>query len=422
AIEPLAKKLMDELTPALEKVTDKLGDLDDETLDNIASNILWATKIIAIGGAFIFAMGAVGKFTVAIKTATGFMAAFHATALGPWGILAATIASTTLLTGDSIRDLTELTEEQTKALNEAAGAVDELIPPHRNLAGAENDVREAMGELIGIAREHPQVCDEITNRMLPLIESYENGDITIEEFAEGMGNLKEKYEDLPDAIMGVDTMEQSWIATTEHATEVGAANAEVLAELKRQLDANEISQGEYDAAVKAATEATEGQTGAFEDDRTAAEKLTDEVDGLRSSFRKLLGTLFDGINANNDYQESGWKLAEAQEKVNKLIEEGKEGTEEHGKAVNDLDKDLQDHIGAAYEVYTSTFTTREEQQKAKEEALKYGKQMVETGEWGEESFAELEDAFSESAAGIKTEIDDTILPSYLQMYGKGVEL
>ncbi|MBA7583014.1 hypothetical protein ES708_24952 [subsurface metagenome] len=154
----------------------------------------------------------------------------------------------------------------------------------------------------------------------------------------------------------------------------------------------------------------------------AIDDQTDAVDGLRSSFRKLLGTLFDGINANNDYQESGWALAEAQEKVNKLVEEGKEGTEEHGKAVNELDKDLQDHILAAHGVYTSTFTTREEQKKAKEEALKYGEQLVKTGEWGEESFAELEEAFDESAAGIKTEIYDTVLPSYLQMYDKGVEL
>ncbi|MBA7558218.1 hypothetical protein ES705_51011 [subsurface metagenome] len=83
---------------------------------------------------------------------------------------------------------------------------------------------------------------------------------------------------------------------------------------------------------------------------------------------------------------------------------------------------MQDHILAAHGVYTSTFTTREEQKKAKEEALKYGEQLVKTGEWGEESFAELEEAFDESAAGIKTEIDDTVLPAYLRMYEKGVEL
>ena len=108
--------------------------------------------------------------------------------------------------------------------------------------------------------------------------------------------------------------------------------------------------------------------------------------------------------------------------ADKLIEEGKIGTKEYEEAVNTLDNQLQEHIDMAYQVYTSTYTTREEQKLAKDEALEYGKQMVETGQWGEASYLALEMQFSESAQGVKSDINTTIMPAYMAMYRKGKEI
>jgi len=344
AVEPLSKKLMDELSPALENVMGRLEDLDEETLDNIASYTLWAMKILAVGGAFLFAMGAVAKFTTAIITAKTAIISLQASAALLYAGYAA-LGAIGLVTA--------------KGLNESTLAIIDNEREGRNWF-------KILTDLLGVLSLNPQYLNKSMMSMF------------------------------------------GWNKATRESSEVTDKNRDAM-------------QG-MEEASKNMAEQTDKTTGMMEDQEEAAENLTDEIDELRSSFNKLLGVLFDGINANNEYQESGWALSNAQEEVNRLAEEGKEGTREYEEAVNKLDKQLQDHITAAYEVYTSTYATREEQREAKEEALKYGKQMVETGQWGEESYLALEEQFNLSAQGIKSDIDGVVLPAFLGMYNAGKEI
>jgi len=146
---------------------------------------------------------------------------------------------------------------------------------------------------------------------------------------------------------------------------------------------------QYDLTEEAAEEyynETEEGTGIIEDQ-------TESVDDLRSSFNSLISTLFDGINASNELQEAEWEQIAAQKAVNKLIKDGKEGTQEYEQAINDLDSANQSVIESLYGVYTSTYTTKEEQEEARKKALEYGQQLVISGQWGEDAFIEMAQQF-----------------------------
>jgi len=148
-----------------------------------------------------------------------------------------------------------------------------------------------------------------------------------------------------------------------------------------------------------------------EEGTEAIDDQTQSVDKLRGAFNSLIGELFDGINANNELQEAQWAQAEAQEKVNELVKAGKTGTLEYEQALNALDSADQRVIESQYKVYTSIFTTKEEQEKAREEALNYGLQMVASGKWGEDAFIAMATQFGLSAEEISKFTNGTINPA-----------
>ena len=388
AIEPLARSVTEELLPVLEKVTDKLGDLDEETLDNIASYALWAIKIIGVGGAFIFAMGAVAKFTTAIKTATGALTTMHAAAWGPLALVALPAIAGGIA---KVRHETIEAEEKIVDMDSAIRDITENLGTFQGrMYGANKELEDNLLELKKISEEYPGVSEKVQQ----LAKDFDNEKITAEEL------LKELKELIKNKAEYKEVIDEATKGTLGFAKALSPA-----------------TQG-----VKSIEKAVEDWKDETEEAAEATDNLSDEIDGLRSSFNKLIGVLFDGIDVSNNLQEAEWKVADVEAELIKLREEGKEGTREYEEKVNDLDDANKDLINSLFEVYTSTKISREEQQKAKTDALEYGRQMVETGQWGEQSFIELENQFDESARGIKSDIDNVVIPAYLLMQTKGQQI
>ena len=202
------------------------------------------------------------------------------------------------------------------------------------------------------------------------------------------------------------------IEATEESTGMTEEEVEGLKELYDTTELTNIKMAMHAKAQRDSADATEENTG-------TQEEQIKTIDELRASYNQLIGTLFDGINATNTLQEAEWAQVAAQEAVNKLIKEGKEGTQEYEQAINELDSANQSVIESLYGVYTSTYTTKEEQEEARKKALEYGQQLVTSGQWGEEAFKSMAAQFSKST---NTEINPALdtVKEKLDIVGKTV--
>jgi len=235
--------------------------------------------------------------------------------------------------------------------------------------------------------ELPNASNEMANLLLKL----QDGEISIEAFTLGVIELRKETKN------GRVDIEESIPVYDDFA------------------DKQEIARRKVDAHAQAQKEAKkpiEETTGAIDDQ-------VKTVDELRASYNQLIGTLFDGINATNELQEAEWAQIAAQKEVNRLIEEGKEGTEEYEQAINELDSANQSVIESLYGVYTSTYTTKEEQEEARKKALEYGRQLVTSGQWGEEAYESMAAQFSKSTDEVINPALDTVKEK-LDIVGKTV--
>lgn len=134
-------------------------------------------------------------------------------------------------------------------------------------------------------------------------------------------------------------------------------------------------------------------TGATEENTEAIEEQEKSVDDLRSAFGELTDTLFDGIFSVNDMEEAEIALREAQEKLNQLVKEGKESTDEMTLAVNDVDEANLKYINSLYGITSSLLTTRGEQEEAKKDFVDFGLALVESGDIGSNAFINMAKQF-----------------------------
>lgn len=137
-----------------------------------------------------------------------------------------------------------------------------------------------------------------------------------------------------------------------------------------------------------------------EDTTEAIDDQTESVDDLRSSYNKLIGTLFDGITTYNDFEESQIAVKEAQAEVNKLIKEGKQETDEYTKAENDLDDSVIRLIEDSFALSTSIYATTEQKEEARKKAVELGLGYVNMGRISIEQFQEMASEFGISSDDI----------------------
>lgn len=137
-----------------------------------------------------------------------------------------------------------------------------------------------------------------------------------------------------------------------------------------------------------------------EDTTEAINDQTESVDDLRGAFNDLIGTIFDGITTYNDFQESGIAVKEIQTKINKLIEEGKQGTDEYIKAENELDDSIIKLIEDSFALSTSIYATTEQKEEARKKAVELGLEYVNMGRISIEQFQEMASEFDISSDDI----------------------
>ena len=243
--------------------------------------------------------------------------------------------------------------------------------------------------------------------------------IQVVTYTDGIKKAKEGTQGWGEAALNLIPVFGPMIYAIKQATKGTKESTEVteeeIKELKELYDATELTNIKLAMHAKAQRESKD----ATEENTDAQEEQVKTVDELRASYNQLIGTLFDGINATNTLQEAEWAQAAAQEAVNKLVKEGKEGTREYEQAINELDSANQSIIESLYGVYTSTYTTKEEQEAARKKALEYGRQLVTSGQWGEEAYESMAAQFSKSTDEVINPALDTVKEK-LDIVGKTV--
>ncbi|MBA7475296.1 hypothetical protein ES707_10662 [subsurface metagenome] len=420
AIEPLAKALMDDLMPALEKVTDKLGDLDEKQLENIASNILFATKILAVSAALIFATGVAGKVIAIAKTIAtvwgklGYILAGVGITGSTFAGIIGSIGTALLLTGDSVDKYETKAISVRKKIKEFSNTITEVNDNLRIGKNVQDDYAFATAELFRKVEEFPGLYDKLNPKLQEINRLYEEGKITKAEARAEIIALskltKEQIKDIEELTVaeeeGIEYTGRfskeiyGWAGAINYATaeEIKAkvVHQENEAVLKSLMKQHNLTRGEaikYAEAEGLLKKETEDTTESIEEQREAVEKL-------RGEFDDLIDTIFGHIITYDDFQEACWAVEEAEKAVAEAVKEHGIDSVEAMKAQNNLNDANIKAIKTAFELSTEIEATTEQQEEARKEAIKLGLQYVRTGEIGAKEFADMAAEFGMSAADI----------------------
>ena len=369
----LGIELGQKLIPPIANLVKKLNELDPAVKDNIYSTVEMTLKVVAAGGAVLLLAGAFGKLRMIMLAnpimaiVAGFIALNGAVDIGSgkleemntvWGTLGAQLLKL-LAPMVSVKD-----------------GLSDNITVMKAIADGTLSWKDAQDLNIFTMDEHIKKINE-----LRAAEKRE-ADGQKSEYEEGLANMT-----------AYRVAQHQGIELTREQIVVNTDNENAITSLMAQYPNLTREQAILEAANRGLIKSTEETTG-------AEQEQVKTIDELRGAYNELIATLFDGINANNTLQESEWAQVAAQKEVNRLIKEGKQGTQEYEQAVNTLDGANQSVIESLYGVYTSTYTTKQEQESAKQKALEFGLQMVATGQWGEEAFISMASQFGMSAQDI----------------------
>lgn len=365
AIEPLAKKLMDELSPAIEKITDKLGDLDEEQLDNIASSVLWAAKILAVSGAILVVLPKIYQ----LRTA---MIALRGTMLGAASVYTAVAAAMLGIgqVGDWAAD---------KINNYYLASLARAALPHAYFVHQTKSMIE--------------VIKGLQDNTLTWSEYIRMNGREIDEWADSHRKATKAVEEGTGFIWEYSgAIVQSTVSSIK-AKIAHQNNEAVLESLMEQHNLTREAAIEYAKAEGLLKDETEDTTEAIDDQ-------TESVDDLRSSFNDLIGDIFDGITTYNDFEESQIAVKEAQEKLTEAINKYGKESDEAIKASNNLDDAIINLIKDSFDLSTSIYATTEQQEEARKKAVELGLEYVKTKDISIEQFTEMARGFGLSGQDI----------------------
>ena len=360
-LEPVANKVFDSIGRSVEKVSPKIeeltkwfGSLTEEQTDNI---LKWGLLLAAIGPVL----------SIAGRTTTGIIQLKNSILLLNKAIMASPILMGTAATaavallgwatdkaGDSVDNLSDSIGNKL-----GATAIRTIIPIGQLKQGIEENIAVAKA-----LKEGYLSADEAAHINIFTIDKYLK---LIEKRKAAEENLTEK--EIPSYIEAISQKDSS-------------ENINII-------------------TLKEHKKVTENTTESIEEEKQA-------IDELRSSFNALISDLFDGINANNELQESQWALEEAQKAVNEAAKEYGINSIEYEKAINGLDSANQDYLISLNKVYTSVWTTKEEQEAARLKAIDFANELYNTGTIGKEAYELLSQQFSVTKDDIVKLSDDII--------------
>lgn len=398
----LRPKLMS-LVEQIKKAIDWFDDLTDSQKNLIINMGIFAVAI----GPVAYALSGLTKIIVGVRTAVvgltianrGLMASIKLYILVAAAILAvgqagdwaankidnyylASLARTVLphagfvyqtkLMIEMIKGLADHTLTWSEYIRMNGREMDEWAQKHREAVEVVDDFDEVLESSEKFIKKHSETLPLASAAMVDLIQDYQDGTLSAEGFKIGVEELRKATQngriDIEEAADSVD-----WYAEAQEIA-------------RRKVDA-------HTQAQKDAKEPIEDTTGAIDDQ-------TESVDNLRGAFNDLIGTIFDGITTYNDFQESGIAVKEIQTKINKLIEEGKQDTDEYIKAENELDDAIIKLIEDSFALSTSIYATTEQQEEARKKAMELGLEYINTGRISAEQFMNMASEFGLRAADI----------------------
>jgi TP901 family phage tail tape measure protein len=348
----------------------------------ISSNSKLATSLLKIIGGGVFSAGGFLGLAGAIGKARGAIQLLNSTPLGIGGV-------------GMIGGITAMIGILAMYINSMWHASD----ANMGIAESNKVVEQSQKDLIN-AEINKQVAIRDTDVVL---RAATEGEIehmeVIEQSDQALVDYNQKEKEKRDAIL-------ESLGATELSTE---AQAEAIVISKKNAAVLQMLQDNYSLTTEQAQAYAE-ENGLLEtalnETTGAIEEQKQSVDDLRGAFNQLIDVLFDEIDVDNRLQEAKWAIADIQEELNKLVSEGKEGTREYEEKVNELDSANKELINSLFGVYTNIEKTKDEQEEARQEALEYGKQLIESGQWGEESFISLAEQFGLSGAEIIKKADE----------------
>lgn len=396
ALEPLATKVFDLLsrsvegvTPKIEDLAEKFGNLSPTLQDNLIKYGLIAAALpLVVSGLGRAVTGAVQLrnalllLNAAVKSNVLFSAA---------GLTSGALASAVLVIGGAANRLGNLTKAF--ALNEIAAMSwnDRILEVINVVLLGIPEILNAITRVIGLPAK------EFTMGYGAMIKAIFEGKPVIENTTMSMEDQTKAFNDALGGMTAYETAQHQGKELTVEARVAAVDYENALQGLMLQYGFTREQAEEYYNKTQEGTEDIDDQK--------------ESVDELRGAFASLTKTLFDGITTSNDFQEAGWALEDAQKAVTEAIKKHGEDSREVEQAINDLDKKSKDYIDTAYGVYTSILTTKEEQDTAKQKALEYGLQLVNSGKLGEDAFISMAEQFGLSAQDISKFTDGLINPA-----------
>ena len=319
-------------------------------------------------------------------------------------------------TGHSQEEVTELVKKYAEGFGYAVNEQGYLVEATGGVIEATEEEIDVLEEALKLLQEYSDELPNASNRLLFLTQMLQDGKIDIEVFAIEVEKLRVATRGGTTDIKEAEKYTGRWAQTIEDATltelEATVAHQENETVLKNLMEQYDWTRGEAEKYAEAEG-LLESQT---EDATVAIDDQTESVDKLRGAFNELIDVLFDEIDVDNRLQEAKWKVADIQKELNKLVDEGKEGTREYEEKINELDGANKELINSLYGVYTNVDKTIEEQEIARQGALEYGAQLVQTGQWGVDAFVELARQFDLSGQEIIDKADemDVDIKKYFQ--------
>ena len=398
-ISAVAIQLGTQYIPKVTSATTELSKFIQEHQKATVAIINSSLAIIGTIGGLMLLGGVVGKTRLGVLALQAAFAKLEY-ALAGIGISGATflgilssIALALVQTGDSIEKYGDKTEEEKKQIYDFS---DTIAIAEKTLGKGKNVQDEFTASTAALFTElakSPAIFDELNPKIVEINKNFEDGIITQDEARRAVIDLSGEYSKMPtslerftDKLDRLDKGLGDYIGTSVEAKIATQDNEEVLQGLMVQYDLTREEAQKYAKEQGLLKTATEDSTGAIDGQ-------VQSVDDLRNSFNSLIGTLFDGIDANNELQEAEWAVEEAAKAVEEAIKKYGAGSREAESAQNDLDRANQKVIASFYGVYTSVYTTKEEQEAARKKALEYGAQLVTSGQWGEDAFIEMAQQF-----------------------------
>lgn len=283
------------------------------------------------------------------------------------------------------------------------GSVDSTREAYEKYGHGLGITEDDIKDIIEAEEELKTSIEGVTTEMEKNIETILSWCNHSPQYLKILDELKILYDDDKISAIGYDKTLQYLISTQGMFT---GSTEEVLEKAKylgRDFDLVAMATDKVSQAVKDSITPLGQQTKAIETMDGVVEDATGSLDDLRSSFNKLVNTIFDNITTFTEFKLSQFEVIAAEKALQKIIDAGKEGTEEYYEAKQALDRANIQLITDSFKLNTSIKATTDQQKEARESAVRLGLQYVETGKIGISEFMQVAEQFGLSKDDIVRE-------------------